>query len=228
MKRKNTGITLIALVITIIVLLILAGVSISAVMGKNGIVAKAQKAKEETRAGEVQEVIDLWKTEVAAKELDENWGELKTEEDILDELIDSGKIEESEINRTKKIITIGSRIIDYNIEIYNPYEIRAFTTTGGWKCNDKIILYNKNTGEYEELGENVIVEVEGEIFDSDVSDYMYIGYEEDGYGYPDGTVIFDLIDYLSIRNESKYVKITVIKNGTVVTWEGNVEVIYPS
>ena len=55
-----------------------------------------------------------------------------------------------------------------------------------------------------------------------------LGYEEDGYGYPDGTVIFDLIDYLSIRNESKYVKITVIKNGTVVTWEGNVEVIYPS
>ena len=117
MKRKNTGITLIALVITIIVLLILAGVSISAVMGKNGIVAKAQKAKEETRAGEVQEVIDLWKTEVAAKELDENWGELKTEEDILDELIDSGKIEESEINRTKKIITIGSRIIDYNMAL---------------------------------------------------------------------------------------------------------------
>ena len=46
---KNTkGITLIAVVITIIVLLILAGVSISAVMGENGIATKAKEAKEET------------------------------------------------------------------------------------------------------------------------------------------------------------------------------------
>ena len=61
-------------------LLILAGVSISAVMGENGI---ATKAKEATRAGEVQEAIDLWKTEVAAKELDEDWGDIKGEDDVL-------------------------------------------------------------------------------------------------------------------------------------------------
>lgn len=42
------GITLIALVITIIVLLILAGISISSIMGDNGIIAKAKAAKEKT------------------------------------------------------------------------------------------------------------------------------------------------------------------------------------
>ena len=42
---KTKGITLIALVITIIVLLILAGISIATLMGENGIVEKAQKAK---------------------------------------------------------------------------------------------------------------------------------------------------------------------------------------
>ena len=46
--RKNKGITLIALVITIIVLLILAGVSIAMLTGQNGILSQAQKAKSET------------------------------------------------------------------------------------------------------------------------------------------------------------------------------------
>ena len=46
--RKNKGITLIALVITIIVLLILAGVSIAMLTGQNGILTQAQRAKSET------------------------------------------------------------------------------------------------------------------------------------------------------------------------------------
>ena len=43
--KKNKGITLVALVGTIVVLLILAGVSINLVLGNNGIIAKAQEAK---------------------------------------------------------------------------------------------------------------------------------------------------------------------------------------
>ena len=44
-KKENRGITLIALVISIIVMLILAGVSLNATIGENGIITKAQKAK---------------------------------------------------------------------------------------------------------------------------------------------------------------------------------------
>ena len=44
--EKNKGITLIALVITIIVLLILAGVTIATLTGDNGILTKASQAKE--------------------------------------------------------------------------------------------------------------------------------------------------------------------------------------
>mgnify|MGYP004592476715 FL=1 len=47
-KNRETGITLIALVVTIIVLLILAGVSISMLTGSNGILTQANKAKEVT------------------------------------------------------------------------------------------------------------------------------------------------------------------------------------
>ena len=46
--RKTNGITLIALVITIIVLLILTGVSIAMLTGDNGILTQAQRAKEQT------------------------------------------------------------------------------------------------------------------------------------------------------------------------------------
>ena len=55
-KRKvEKGITLIALVITIIVLLILAGVSIAMLTGQNGILSQAQKAKNETENAQAKE-----------------------------------------------------------------------------------------------------------------------------------------------------------------------------
>ena len=55
LKRKEKGITLIALVITIIVLLILAGVSIAMLTGENGILTQAQRAKSETEKAQVNE-----------------------------------------------------------------------------------------------------------------------------------------------------------------------------
>ena len=56
---NNKGITLIALVITIIVLLILAGVSIAMLTGENGILNQATTARDETVVGEVEEACKL-------------------------------------------------------------------------------------------------------------------------------------------------------------------------
>lgn len=58
-KMKNKGITLIALVVTIIILLILAGVTIATLMGDNGILTKANDAKRETEIAEVKERAQL-------------------------------------------------------------------------------------------------------------------------------------------------------------------------
>ena len=57
--RKNYGITLISLVVTIIVLIILAGVSIAMLVGENGILSKASEAKKETQKAEIIEQIQL-------------------------------------------------------------------------------------------------------------------------------------------------------------------------
>ena len=53
--RKQKGITLIALVVTIIILIILSGVSINLVLGENGIITIAKRAKENTELAKVEE-----------------------------------------------------------------------------------------------------------------------------------------------------------------------------
>ncbi len=62
-KKNNKGITLIALVITIIVLLILASVSVAMLTGNNGILTRASDAKIETALGTVKEQIGLYQIE---------------------------------------------------------------------------------------------------------------------------------------------------------------------
>ena len=59
MTQRNGGITLIALVITIIVLLILAGVSIATLTGPNGLITRANQAKEATEQAEKDELAML-------------------------------------------------------------------------------------------------------------------------------------------------------------------------
>ena len=59
MLKNNKGITLIALVITIIVLLILAGVSIAMLTGENGILTQSQNAKEDTAEAEIADKINM-------------------------------------------------------------------------------------------------------------------------------------------------------------------------
>ena len=58
-KKRQKGITLISLVVTIVVLLILAGITISTVFSDNGIIKKAQEARNKTLEAVAQEHKDL-------------------------------------------------------------------------------------------------------------------------------------------------------------------------
>ena len=125
MKKEKNGITLIALVVTIVVLLILASVSISMLGGENGIIKQAQDAKLETRAGDVDEIVKLWKQEHYASD----YVELGTtsEEELLSKMLNDKKVFEEEIDRDNKIIIIGSKEIDYNLN-NKPYDESNFVT----------------------------------------------------------------------------------------------------
>ena len=76
---KIEGITLIALVITIIILLILAGVSIAMLTGENGIITQAQKAKEETLNSSEREAIQLTMINKELTKKNVNYNELKSQ-----------------------------------------------------------------------------------------------------------------------------------------------------
>ena len=68
MKKETNGITLIALVVTIVVLLILAGVSINMVLGQNGIVTKAKDARDKTEQAKQN---DLASMDQVVKDMDD-------------------------------------------------------------------------------------------------------------------------------------------------------------
>ena len=85
--KINKGITLIALVITIIVLLILAGVTIATLTGDNGILTKAQSAKEKNAQKTVEEQINL---AVQASRINEG---LVIDKDILEQELTNNGIE---------------------------------------------------------------------------------------------------------------------------------------
>ena len=80
--RKNRGITLIALVVTIVVLLILAAVSIAMLGGENGIITQAIKAQEDNEIAEEKEKVQL---AAASAKTKNNWGEI-TESNLKAEL----------------------------------------------------------------------------------------------------------------------------------------------
>ncbi len=113
--KKQRGITLIALVITIIVLLILAGVSLSLVLGENGILNRAVQAKEATRGGEVKETVTLEAANNAGAEY--LGGTKKTRAQVISELHANGKLTDAEVAilEESNTITIGGITIDFSV-----------------------------------------------------------------------------------------------------------------
>ena len=85
-RQTNNGITLIALVITIIVLLILAGISIATLTGENGILTKATEAGKQTEIEGIREEAELVKQEVLSGDL--VTGEDTAREDVINAIVD--------------------------------------------------------------------------------------------------------------------------------------------
>lgn len=128
--KKEEGITLVALVITIIILIILAGISLNMILGENGIIGKTKTAKEETTIAQYKEKIDLVRAEVGIK----NDGNI-----TLDNLND-------EFNAT-----INKDWIN-NTEINN--SIIKLTTNDGY-----VFFVTANSIEYKGTGDIIVPEI---------------------------------------------------------------------
>lgn len=112
-NKRCKGITLIALVVTIVVLLILAGVSISMLTGNNGIITQAQNAKKETEEAEEKEKIQLAVLDAISKNDD------LTEENLQKEIDDefgSGETKVYENGREDFSVIFQNKDTNYRIE----------------------------------------------------------------------------------------------------------------
>ena len=113
MKKQN-GITLISLIITIIIMLILAGVSLSMVMGDGSMLDQANAAATKTKVTEVQEYIDL----AAASNKMAKYSKigLKSKETLAAEMVSQGLITEEEKQKVlnNEELTIQGTVIDFS------------------------------------------------------------------------------------------------------------------
>lgn len=94
--EKNKGITLIALVITIIILLILAGISVTTLQGENGVITNASKAAFKTEVSGIKEqvltdrIMDIDKKELQFATLDKLIGRTDKYNEIIS--MEDGKL----------------------------------------------------------------------------------------------------------------------------------------
>lgn len=130
MKKDVKGITLIALVITIIVLLILAAVSIAMLTGENGLLQKATKAKEENKLAQAKEQINLMLQEYR---IERDTGSNKSFENFLQDKKNDKKIDGYEKNENYN--ENSTKLWDIELEGYffivdeDPLKILSYATT---------------------------------------------------------------------------------------------------
>ena len=143
MKTKEMkGITLVALVVTIVVLLILAGVSINTVLGDDGIIKKAKEAAETTKRASAEEEMNRLVLEYQLAKSDE------TLESFLQEKVTEGRID-GVTDNGDGTITITKKVEgkDYTITVKKPVAPTPSVKVGA------IRVVSDSTGAGSSLGE---------------------------------------------------------------------------
>lgn len=209
--KQQKAITLIALVITIIILLILVGISISTLMGERGILRKAditiEKNKETTAEEEIKLILNEWRIE-----------KVETTKTFL-EFLDS-KVEKNQIDKYERIDeeSIGIYRNNYIIIVDNDGKIiKNIQKVGPVPTIENIKITLEDGTEAEEysqkIGTKFIISFDAMIKDGIIkSIYPQIPYTTNG---EEKIVEFEIIgtvndiDYttnVKISLESKYIK----------------------
>lgn len=147
MKEKNKGITLIALIITIIVMLILVGVTVNVAM-QGGLFSTARKAASETQEAKEQEILEMKLAEIKMDHLNSGLStefaedlQKSLQEAIKDATVDfSGEDDGPEKDKVLKVCCkCSAYIVDCN------YKITAVKDVGLWILSeeaDENVKYN--------------------------------------------------------------------------------------
>ena len=202
MKTKEMkGITLVALVITIVVLLILAGVSINTVLGDDGIIKKAKEAAEATKRASAEEEMNRLVLEYQLASNDE------TLESFLQEKVTEGRIDEVTDNGDGTI-TITKKVEgkDYTITVKKPAASTPSVKVG------TIRVVSDSTGAGSSLGEA----------STSKGKTLYIMIDSSISG--GTTTVSPEVPYAVTENGTYKFTVTGTVNGTAYTKEVSVEV----
>ena len=200
-KKSNTGITLITLVITIVVLSILAGVSINTVVGDDGIIQKAKEAAETTRRASAEEEMNRLVLEYQLASNDE------TLESFLQEKVTEGRID-GVTDNGDGTITITKKVEgkDYTITVKKPVAPTPSVKVGA------IRVVSDSTGAGSSLGEA----------STRKGTTLYIMIESTISG--GTTTVSPEVPYAVTENGTYKFTVTGTVNGTAYTKEVSVEV----
>ena len=202
MKTKEMkGITLIALVITIVVLMILAGVSINTVLGDDGIIQKAKEAAEATKRASAEEEMNRLVLEYQLAKNDE------TLESFLQEKVTEGRID-GVTDNGDGTITITKKVDgkDYTITVKKPVAPTPSVKVGA------IRVVSDSTGAGSSLGEA----------STRKGTTLYIMIESTISG--GTTTVSPQVPYAVTENGTYKFTVTGTVNGTADTKEVSVEV----
>lgn len=151
--KRNKGITLIALVITIIVLLILAGVTIATLTGENGILTKATEASKKTGQASAEEQVQLEVTASIGTDGKINTGDLNDNLGNIEGLTHEGEtIENNPIDRLPATVVVdGNNVIirEDGSVVVSEWTQTGYEITNGEitvKVGDYVLNYDEGTG----------------------------------------------------------------------------------
>ena len=162
---KNKGITLIALIITIIILLLLAGISIAILSGKNGIFANVKQAKKAQLKAEMKEQLTMAlqelqiekKSNATLEDVTQEWIQTAILSDYKPEIKEDASLNGKLIVMTKDN-TVGKFVIDQNLKVttslensqenrtarYIIIEVNGYLGNADGAVINEIEIYDKN------------------------------------------------------------------------------------
>lgn len=165
--RKNHGITLISLVVTIIVLLILSGVTIATLTGENGILTRAQDAKTKTEESEDIEKIRLAVLEAQIGEDGYQEIDATTFQEALNSQFEGRNLQVTDNKDGSFTVNLDNMskmyYVDSDGEIINNENMIAIGTTEELKSfRDDVNSGNSYEGKYIYLTDNITLDINEE------------------------------------------------------------------
>ena len=130
MLKTKKGITLVALVVTIVVLFILAGISVNLVLGNDGLIERAKEAREKTAQGQENTQKEM---NIIEKNMDKSIGEWDPRKNLPTKTVEEAKADYVDEN-TKVDFSDGTVVIPEGFKIADD---SADTVAGGVVVEDK-------------------------------------------------------------------------------------------